>query len=126
MRKVKSQIEHHNSLLEEKEDAKELYQAGKDLIRKLVDWEAKLVETRQGNFQDVINFPSQLNAQYFDLRATVDVHDPRLTAGSKQRLVDLDKEWEGYKSNLKRLIENDIKSYNEKFKAQNLPAVIIN
>jgi hypothetical protein len=126
MRKVKSQLEHHNSLLKDKEDAKALYQAGQDLIQKLVDWEAKLVETRQGNFQDVINFPSQLNAQYFDLRGTVDVHDPRLTAGSKQRLIDLDKEWEGYKSDLKTLIENDIKTYNEKFKAQNLPAVIIN
>lgn len=126
MRKVKNQIEHHNSLLKEKEDAKVLYQAGQDLIQKLVDWEAKLVETRQGNFQDVINFPSQLNAQYFDLKGTVDVHDPRITAGSKQRLVDLDEEWAGYKSDLKRLIENDIRQYNEKFKAQNLPAVIIN
>jgi hypothetical protein len=95
------------------------------LIQKLTDWEAKLVETRQSNFQDVINFPSQLNAQYFDLRGTVDVHDPRLTAGSKQRLADLDKEWAGYKSDLKGLIENDIRQYNEKFKAQNLPAVIM-
>jgi hypothetical protein len=112
--------------LKDKEDAKALYQAGQDLIQKLVDWEAKLVETRQANFQDVINFPSQLNAQYFDLRSTVDVHDPRLTAGSKQRLLDLDEEWAGYKSDLKLLIKNDIWEYNEKFKAQNLPAVIIN
>jgi photosystem II stability/assembly factor-like uncharacterized protein len=125
MRKVKSQIEHHNSLLADKEDAKALYQAGQDLIQKLVDWEAKLVETRQKSFQDVINFPSQLNGQYFDLRAAVDVHDPRLTAGAKQRLQDLDKEWASYKTAMQQLIEKDISEYNEKFKAQNLPAVIM-
>jgi photosystem II stability/assembly factor-like uncharacterized protein len=125
MRKVKSQIEHHNSLLKDKEEAKALYQAGQDLIQKLVDWEAKLVETRQKSFQDVINFPSQLNAQYFDLRAAVDVHDPRLTAGAKQRLQDLDKEWAGYKTAMNQLIEKDIVEYNQKFKAQNLPAVIM-
>lgn len=125
MRKVKSQIEHHNALLKDKEEAKSLYQAGQDLIQKLVDWEAKLVETRQKSFQDVINFPSQLNAQYFDLRAAVDVHDPRLTAGAKQRLQDLDKEWAGYKTAMNQLIEKDIVEYNQKFKAQNLPAVIM-
>lgn len=125
MRKVKSQIEHHNALLKDKEKAKPLYQAGQDLIQKLVDWEAKLVETRQKSFQDVINFPSQLNAQYFDLRAAVDVHDPRLTAGAKQRLQDLDKEWAGYKTAMNQLIEKDIVEYNQKFKAQNLPAVIM-
>ncbi|MCF1751151.1 VPS10 domain-containing protein [Mariniradius sediminis] len=125
MRKVKSQIEHHNALLKDKEEAKALYQAGQDLIQKLVDWEAKLVETRQKSFQDVINFPSQLNAQYFDLRAAVDVHDPRLTAGAKQRLQDLDKEWAGYKTAMNQLIEKDIVEYNQKFKAQNLPAVIM-
>lgn len=125
MRKVKSQIEHHNALLKDKEEAKALYQAGQDLIQKLVDWEAKLVETRQKSFQDVINFPSQLNAQYFDLRAAVDVHDPRLTAGAKQRLQDLDMEWAGYKTAMNQLIEKDIVEYNQKFKAQNLPAVIM-
>jgi photosystem II stability/assembly factor-like uncharacterized protein len=125
MRKVKSQIEHHNALLKDNEEAKALYQAGQDLIQKLVDWEAKLVETRQKSFQDVINFPSQLNAQYFDLRAAVDVHDPRLTAGAKQRLQDLDKEWAGYKTAMNQLIEKDIVEYNQKFKAQNLPAVIM-
>lgn len=125
MRKVKSQIEHHNALLKDNQEAKALYQAGQDLIQKLVDWEAKLVETRQKSFQDVINFPSQLNAQYFDLRAAVDVHDPRLTAGAKQRLQDLDKEWAGYKTAMNQLIEKDIVEYNQKFKAQNLPAVIM-
>jgi photosystem II stability/assembly factor-like uncharacterized protein len=125
MRQVKHQIEHHNTLLKEKEEARSLYQAGLDLIQKIVTWEAKLVETRQANFQDVINFPSQLNAQYFDLRATVDVHDPRLTAGAKMRLVDLEKEWDMYRSIMNEIIEIDLINYNEKFKSLNIPAIIL-
>ena len=124
MRNVKKQVEHHNSLLKERAEAKELYEAGQTLIKKMETWESNLVETRQKNFQDVINFPSKLNAQYFDLRMTVDVHDPRLTAGAQQRFTDIEKEWTVYKAEKDKLLNTDVVNYNKLFKEKNVPAVI--
>lgn len=125
MRKVKKQIEHHNNLLKDKSELKDLHEAGLALIKKIDAWESKLVETRQNNFQDVINFPSKLNAQYFDLRFAADVHDPRLTQGVQSRFADLEKEWAMHKTAMKELLEKEVKQYNDKYKAQNLPAVMI-
>ncbi|HRJ29387.1 MAG TPA: glycosyl hydrolase [Cyclobacteriaceae bacterium] len=124
MRNVKKQIEHHNALLKDKADAKAVYEAGVALIKKIDEWEANLVETRQKNFQDVINFPSKLNAQYFDLRAAADNHDPRLTVGVKERYADLEKQWNVYKEQKNTLINTDIANYNKQYKDLNIPAVI--
>jgi hypothetical protein len=126
MRKVKSQIEHHNNLLKDWEDSKDLVASGEELIKKLTEWENKIVETRQSNFQDVINFPSQLNAQFFELRAAVDVHDPRLTDAVKSRLSELEADWASFKNELNTLIQHDIPAYNEKYKTKNIPAIINN
>jgi len=126
MRKVKEQVEHYNSVLKDNADARVIYDAGLALIKKMEEWEANLVETRQNNFQDVINFPSKLNAQYFDLRMTVDVHDPRLTAGARERLADLEKEWAIYKEQKDALVNTDVSNYNKVYKEKNVPAVITN
>lgn len=123
MRSVKKQVEHHNSLLKDKADAKTVYDAGLNLLKKMQAWESNLVETRQKNFQDVINFPSKLNAQYFDLRMTVDGHDPRLTAGAQQRFSDLEKEWANFKAEKEKLLTTEVVNYNKLYKDKNLPAV---
>jgi len=124
MRKIKSQLEYHNGLLKGREDSKDLVASGEDLIKKLTDWESKIVETRQSNFQDVINFPSQLNAQFFELRAAVDVHDPRLTEAARARMSELESEWASYNNQLQALIQNDIAGYNDIYKSKNIPAII--
>lgn len=124
MRNVKSQLEHHNSLLKNREDSKELLTSGEELIKKLTDWESKIVETRQSNFQDVINFPSQLNAQFFELKSAIDVHDPRLTDAVKGRLGELEATWNSYQVVLNGLIQKEIPAYNEQYKSKNIPAII--
>lgn len=124
MRKVKSQLEHHNHQLKDRDDSKELLTSGEELIKKLTDWESKIVETRQSNFQDVINFPSQLNAQFFELKSAIDVHDPRLTDAVKGRLRELEATWNSYQVILNGLIQQDIPAYNEQYKSKNIPAII--
>jgi hypothetical protein len=72
----------------------------------------------------VINFPSQLNAQFFELRAAVDVHDPRLTEAARARMSELESEWASYNNQLQALIQNDIAGYNDIYKSKNIPAII--
>jgi len=124
LRTVKKQVTNLNELTKGNKQYEELHNAGKDLITKLENWEAKMVQTKQSNFQDVINFPSQLNAQYFELKGYVDQHDPKVSNSAKVRLTDIDKQWAEYKQYVKDNIGKDIEKYNQLFKASNMPAIM--
>ena len=124
MRKVKKQVETYNELLKDVKDSKELIEKGKDLIKKIDEWEASLIETRQKNFQDVINFSSKLNVEFLYLKNLADAHDPRITEGLKSRNADLDKEWVKYKNVYDKELRKAIDNYNALFKNKNLPAII--
>ncbi|MBX9785071.1 MAG: hypothetical protein K2X48_17430 [Chitinophagaceae bacterium] len=124
MRKVKKQIDNYNEVLKDKKESKELIDAGSALIKKINEWEANLAEVRQRNFQDVINWPSKLNAEFFNLKNLVDVHDPRITNGQKVRLNDLEAEWSKYKTQMDVELKKALDEYNQKFKNANFPAII--
>ncbi|MBK8670639.1 MAG: hypothetical protein IPN89_14775 [Saprospiraceae bacterium] len=116
IRKVKKQVVQYNELFRDLPQYMELVTTGKNLIEKIDQWESKLVQTKQSNFQDVINFPSMLNAQYFELKGFVDQHDPRMTQSAKERLTDIDRQWGDYQSYIQRTLGNDISQYNELLK----------
>ncbi len=124
MRKVKKQVEHYNELLKDKKEQKDLVEAGTALIKKITELESNLIETRQRNFQDVINWPSKLNAEFFNLKSLADAHDPRITNGMKARLTDLEAEWMKYKTQMDVDLKKAVDEYNQKFKAANISPVI--
>jgi hypothetical protein len=125
IRKVKKQVQAYNELLKDQADKKELVDAGKTLIKKMDDWESDLIETRQKNGQDVINWPSKLNAEYFQLLDVADTHDPRITQGATDRFADLERKWSASKSIMNDLLNNDIAEYNRKFREGGIPAIIV-
>jgi hypothetical protein len=125
MRKVKKQIEGYNELMKNSPENKDLVDAGKLLIDKINKWEAELIETRQKNFQDVINWPSRLSSEFMNLRILADSHDPRITQGLKDVLSDLEKQWAKYKQVRVDELMKDVDAYNAKFKSKNLPAIIM-
>ena len=125
MRQVKKQIETLNESLKDQPDAKEMINTGKELIKKIDQWESNLTEPRSKGFQDVINFPNKLNSEFLQLRGVADTHDPRLTKGAQDRARDVEADWAKYKQQMNELIQRDIKNYNQLFKDKNLPAVII-
>ena len=120
LRRIKKQVDGYNELLKDKA----LQDAGKELNKKMEAWESNIVETKAKNFQDVINFQSKLNAEFFDLRSRLDVHDPRVTQGIRDRLRDLEAEWNRHKSSLQQLLDKDVAAYNQLFKEKNLPALM--
>lgn len=125
MRKVKKQIEHHNEVLAGHAGTDDVIKKGKEVIARIDKWEGNLIEARQKNFQDVINWPSKLNAEYFNLRSVVDVHDPRITQGARDRFADLEKEWTKFQGQMNELVQKDIKEYNELYRGQSIPAVVV-
>ena len=124
MRDVQKQITSYNGLLKDTEEADTLINYGTELIESMKTWEEKLVQPKQKTFQDVINFPNQLNAELLSLSGNVDSHDPKPTKGSYVRFNDLKAEWDQYSSAMDVLLEG-VDQYNALYKELGLPAVIM-
>ena len=125
MRSAKSQLQHYENLLEDEESAKELITKGDELIKRISTWEENLIQPKQKTFQDVINYNNKLNAQLINLKGYIDQADPKMTSGAQERLNDLLKDWQVYKSEHNAIVNTEMAKYNEAFKALNLPAIII-
>ncbi len=125
LRNVKKQVQNYNELLKDKTGNKELVDTGKHLVKKIEEWESNIVESRIMNGQDVINWPSKLNAEFFNLRGLIDTHDPRVTEGLKARFNDLEAEWVKYRKVLNEDVKKKIDNYNALFKTKNLPALVM-
>lgn len=125
MRSGKSQLQAYQKRLKGMEEATDLLDTAKALIQKIEDWENELIQPKQETFQDVINFQNKLNSQLMSLKSFIDVADPRLTQGAKERFDDLKTEWESYADRRDELIEVELKAFNDLYKKLNLPAVIL-
>lgn len=125
MRSAKTQLQGYLKLLNGNENASELLKMGDSLIKRIDEWESHLIQPKQKTFQDVINFNNKLNAQFIALSGYIDQADPKLTQGAKERLSDLLSAWEGYKNEHDRIITTEMATYNNQFKALNLPAIIM-
>jgi hypothetical protein len=125
MRSAKSQLEGYAKLLKENDAAKDLLDKGKSLIERITSWEENLIQPQQKTFQDVINFNNKLNSQLLHLKGFIDVDEPKVTQGSKERLQDLMKDWNVYKTERNAIINSEMAAYNAQFKDLNLPAIII-
>jgi photosystem II stability/assembly factor-like uncharacterized protein len=126
MRSAKTQLKHYDKLLKDNAKAKDLLTEGEALIKRITNWEENLIQPKQKTFQDVINFNNKLNAQLINLSSYVDNADPKVTQGAKQRLQDLLKDWQVYKTERDAIINTEMSAYNTKFKALGIPALIIN
>jgi photosystem II stability/assembly factor-like uncharacterized protein len=124
MRQVKKQIETYNESLKDNPEAKDLVNAGRELVKKIEKWESNLIEPRSKNFQDVINFPNKLNAELLHLRNVADTDNPRLTQGAQDRARDVLADWARYRQQMMQLIDQEIGNYNKMFRDRNLPALI--
>ena len=125
MRKVKKQIAALNESMKEMEGTQSLLDAGQSLIEKIDSWEGKLVESRTKSIQDVINWPGQLNAEFFVLKNKLDSHDPRVTEGVRSRLEDLEAQWAKHRHAMKQLLDEEVAAYNRLYQEQQIPALIV-
>ena len=125
IRKAKKQVDIYNENLKDMPQQTALLDEGKELVKKMEAWEKNIIEDRITNGQDVINWPSKLNAEFFNLKGLADTHDPRVTDGVKHRLADLEKQWQGYKQQYDTDIKGAINAYNQKYQQANIPAVMI-
>ncbi|MCX2718822.1 VPS10 domain-containing protein [Lentiprolixibacter aurantiacus] len=125
MRSAKKQVEHYAKLLKDNKSAEELLEKGKAIAERVGKWEENLIQPKQKTFQDVINFNNQLNAQLMHLKDYVDKAEPRVTMGAKERLKDLLNQWSGFRMEKNKIIQDEMKAYNQMYLALGLPAIIL-
>ena len=100
-------------------------QRGDSLLKRITTWEEHLIQPKQKTFQDVINFHNQLNADFMHLKGYVDVAEPKVTEGAKERLQDLLVAWNTYEKEKNAIVETEMNAYNEMYKSLGIPALIM-
>jgi len=125
MRSVKKQLNTYTKLLNTNDDAKTLLDKGKELIKRIDNWEQNLIQPKQKTFQDVINFNNKLNAQLLHLKGYIDAEDPKVTQGAKDRLKDLLVDWNTYLNEKNSIVNTEMETYNKLYKELNIPAIIL-
>ncbi|MEJ2584480.1 MAG: glycosyl hydrolase, partial [Robiginitalea sp.] len=125
LRKVTAQLQSYEALLEGDEKAQPLLEKGEALKKRITDWEESLIQPRQKTFQDVINFNNQLNAELMYLRDFIDVAEPALTQGARERLADLMREWNALASERDAIVGEGMAEFNALYRELQLPALIL-
>ncbi len=125
MREVRLQLEQLCASLKKIECTAGLLDAGADIITQITRWEENLVQPRQETHQDVINFPNRLSAELLFLKEQVDGHEPRVTAGAKERLDHLLSQWASHKAQMRKILEQQLAPFNQLHREQQIPVVIV-
>ncbi|MBD0779243.1 glycosyl hydrolase [Maribacter sp. ANRC-HE7] len=125
MQSAKAQLKSYAKLLSDNDRTKELLDKGETLIKRIDTWERKLIQPKQKTFQDVINYNNRLNAEFMELKGYVDVAEPKVTKGAKERLKDLMAEWETYETERNAIINDEMEAYNKLYDDLGLPAIIL-
>ena len=123
LRNVKKQLDAQQELLKRNQEVKDLTEKGKSIIKQIDHWESDIIEPRSKNGQDIINWPSKMNAEFMLIRSSLDSYDPRVTQGVRDRLSDLMTEWKKAGEALNQ-ISTEVEQYNRIYREKNLPAVI--
>ncbi|WP_247237417.1 VPS10 domain-containing protein [Telluribacter sp. SYSU D00476] len=125
MRKVRKQVSEVVDLLKDKADMKEVTDQGKALVKKLSAWEDKLVQNKSQSNDDVINFLNMLSADYIFVRGELDTNVPFVTNGQKQRVAELDAQWQKLKSEMNDIVSKEVAAFNTLTKQKGIEKVIV-
>lgn len=125
MRQVKAQVKHLHTNLKKADCTKELLEAGEAIVDHIDAWEQKLIQPKQQTFQDVINYPNQLSAELMNLKQRIDGPQPIVNEGAHKRLQDLLADWSAYKSQMRKILEQDVGYFNKLYRTYEMPAIVI-
>jgi photosystem II stability/assembly factor-like uncharacterized protein len=122
LRDVKTQVQGYVSRARETSAADTISKAGRSLAGKLDKMDPRLT-TKAANGQDIINYANGINGQYGFLLGQVE-GNTALTQPVKDRLVELEKIWQGIRAEVEAIENVDVPAFNNLLKANNVPGVI--
>jgi photosystem II stability/assembly factor-like uncharacterized protein len=127
MRAVRKQIELRNELLKDDRTADKLTEAGKNVLARFDDLEAKLYNPRAKVAYDILAMKggAQLYSQLIYLTETIRDTDGPVPEGVRDQFADLHKELDKQEKRWRDLIEGDLKQLNDQAKTLDIPGLIL-
>lgn len=122
---AREQIKSLVKILEDKGESKTIVEAGKDLMKKMEEWDSKLVQRKAESNDDIINFVNMLSADYIFLKGELDTNIPYVTKGVKDQLAALDARWQPLKAQYDSFIGNEIPAFNSKCHEANIGKITV-
>jgi formiminotetrahydrofolate cyclodeaminase len=122
---MNKRIETISEQIGDEPEMEDLNEKGNSLKEKISEWQSKVIELRQKGFQDALNWPAGMNAEFFLLRSNLDTYDPKVANGYQKRFNDLESMWDEHKVKYDQLMGEDVPGYNELYRSKNLPALKI-
>jgi len=100
------------ALLAEFPDADELQSAGTSAVERLTAWENSVTQTQYGTYEDEDSMPPMLDVHIRHVLDVIDRAGAPVSAGSLQRLADLEGQWRSQKAALAAIDVSDIAAIN--------------
>jgi photosystem II stability/assembly factor-like uncharacterized protein len=125
LRSVRDQIEDLLDRVKNHDGADAVADAGNALVESLTAMEDSLVQKRTVDGQTVINFPSRLNFHYIYLRGAVEGAEGVVTEGARQTFADLASQWAVHRTELRRLLGEELDRFNALVSETGIPAVMV-
>ncbi|MEN8798491.1 MAG: hypothetical protein ABF293_04540, partial [Flavobacteriaceae bacterium] len=85
-----------------------------------------MVQRKSKAYDDVENFPNKFTAEYMFLIDQTNSAIPRVNKSSKDRRMELDKQWSGLKQRAQNLIRQSIPDYNKQLWDAGIGALRVN
>ncbi|MBT6567597.1 MAG: glycosyl hydrolase [Flavobacteriales bacterium] len=92
---------------------KKLHMQGKNLLKAMSDWDAKMVQRLSKAYDDVENYENGFTAHYITLINQVDSDIPKITVGAQSRMKELNAEWAVLKKEGQAIQSDLIPAFNQ-------------
>ena len=125
MRGLTKQINDMVKLVENDNSKSEMVTLSKSLIKKINEWEGKLIQPKSQSYDDVINFVNKLSANIIFVHGEVNSNIPYVTAGQKARYEELHAEWLVYQKEMEQLMNKDVADFNALCRTLSIANVIL-
>ena len=125
MRGLTKQINDMVKLVENDNSKSEMVTLSKSLIKKISEWEGKLIQPKSQSYDDVINFVNKLSANIIFVHGEVNSTIPYVTAGQKARYEELHLEWLVFQKEMEQLMNKDVAAFNALCRTLSIANVIL-
>ncbi len=125
IREAKKQLGEYVALFKENTAAKKIVDAAQDLTKRLSTVEEELYQVKNQAREDPLNYPIRLNNRIAALLGVVEQTDTAPTKQSNMVFEDLATEVNVQLSAARKLLTDDVASFNKLVRDANIPAVTI-
>ena len=110
LQQIQKQVELRKSIAEDMDD-EEMVERAKAMLETLKTWQVSVTTPNRGDGQDVLNIEPKLDAFLITLYQEADSAVLGITQGQRDRLADLEPEWNTAMQNWNSLIETDVAEF---------------